>query len=110
MSVSRKHASLSCLKPLVGVLDTSIAKEPPKRADSFYTSPEWRALMAEIKRERPNCCERCGRSGTRLFGDHIVELKDGGAKLDKRNVQLLCGSCHTAKTASVRAERNARIW
>ncbi|KGB21911.1 hypothetical protein AtDm6_2677 [Acetobacter tropicalis] len=39
-----------------------------------------------------------------------MELKDGGAKLDKRNVQLLCGSCHTAKTASVRAERNARIW
>lgn len=105
--MSRKQALLTCLKPLVGVLDTSIAKEPPKRADGFYTSLEWRALMKEIKAERPNCCERCGRTGTRLFGDHVVELKDGGAPLDKRNVQLLCGSCHTAKTAQERAKRNA---
>lgn len=105
--MSRRKAALTCLKPLVSVLDTSIAKEPPKRADSFYTSPEWRALMASLKRKRPDCCERCGRTGTRLFGDHIHELKDGGAPLDESNVQLLCGSCHTTKTAQARAKRNA---
>lgn len=104
---SRKKAALTCMRPLVGVLDISIAKEPPKRADGFYTSPEWRALMASIKRKRLDCCEQCGRSGTRLFGDHIQELKDGGAPLDENNVQLLCGSCHTAKTARARAARNA---
>jgi 5-methylcytosine-specific restriction protein A len=27
----------------------------------------------------------------RLFGDHIVELRDGGAPLDKRNLTLRCG-------------------
>lgn len=102
---SRKKAVLTCMRPLVGVLDTSIAKEPPKRADGFYTSREWRALMASIKRKRPHCCEQCGRTGTRLFGDHIQELKDGGAPLDENNVQLLCGSCHTAKTARARAAR-----
>lgn len=108
--MSRKHASLSCLKPLVGVLDTSIAKEPPKRADSFYTSPAWRNLLATIRRKRPNICEGCGRTGTRLFGDHIKELKDGGAALAENNIQLLCGSCHTTKTARVRAGRNQRVY
>lgn len=108
--MSRKHAALSCLRPLVGALDTSIAREPPKRADNFYTSPEWRSLMARIKRKRPDCCERCGRTNTRLFGDHITELKDGGAPLEENNVQLLCGSCHTAKTHQARAERYARQY
>ena len=108
--MSRKHASLNCLKPLVGVLDTSIAHEPPKRADSFYTSPEWRTLMTVIRTKRPACCEKCGRTGTRLFGDHIKEIKDGGARLDERNIQLLCGSCHTSKTNKARAERYARTW
>lgn len=104
---SRKKAVLTCMRPLVGVLDTSIAKEPPKRADGFYTSPEWRALMKSIKSKRPNCCVVCGRTGTRLFGDHIQELKDGGAPLDENNVQLLCGKHHTEKTARARAARNA---
>jgi len=29
----------------------------------------------------------------RVFGDHMVELQDGGAPLDKTNVMLRCGSC-----------------
>lgn len=34
-----------------------------------------------------------GRAGMRVFGDHVVELQDGGAPLDKTNVMLRCGSC-----------------
>jgi len=41
-----------------------------------------------------------------MFVDHIVELKDGGAPLDRSNVWLLCTSHHAAKTASERAKRN----
>jgi hypothetical protein len=37
-----------------------------------------------------------------------VELKDGGAPLDRSNTILLCASHHTAKTASERARRTAR--
>lgn len=100
-------ARLTMLGPRVATLDTSIAAPPPKVAESFYTSREWRELIDRLKRERGPVCQRpgCGREYVRIFGDHIIELKDGGAKLDPRNVQLLCGSCHTAKTARARAER-----
>lgn len=78
---------------------------PPKVADPFYHSPEWLALLDEIYRERGRCCEDCGATRVRLFGDHIVEIKDGGARLDKRNVRIRCGRCHARKTAMVRGQR-----
>lgn len=80
---------------------------PPKVADSFYLSPEWRSLMRELIAERGAWCEDCGAGGrgVRLFGDHVVEIGDGGARLDKANVRLRCGRCHARKTAAVRAQR-----
>jgi 5-methylcytosine-specific restriction protein A len=95
------------LPPSISKMDTRTALPPPKRADSFYLSPEWRGLMAEIVLDRGKRCQECGRTGTRIFGDHIIELRDGGAPLDRRNVRLLCGSCHTRKTAAARARRMA---
>ena len=86
-------------------MDARTIKVADKRADPFYLSPEWRKLMAQIIAERGRRCEDCGRTNTRIFGDHVHELKDGGAQLDKRNVRLRCGSCHTRKTAAARAER-----
>jgi 5-methylcytosine-specific restriction protein A len=81
-----------------------------KRADSFYLSREWRALIDGIIRQRGRRCEdpehESGeRFAERLFGDHIRERKDGGAPLDPANVMLRCGSCHTRKTAKERAKR-----
>ncbi len=46
----------------------------------------------------------------RVFGDHVRELKDGGALLDPRNVLLRCGSCHTIKSNAERAKRMATRW
>lgn len=100
--------ALRMLGSRVATLDTSIAAPPPKVVEPFYTSAPWLNLMASIKRERGARCQDCGRSGVRIFGDHIIELKDGGAALDRRNVRLLCGSCHTRKTAKARAERARR--
>ncbi len=67
--------------------------------------------MARLIRERGRVCQGvgCGRTNTRLFGDHVVELQDGGAELDPSNVQLMCGSCHTRKTAAARAARTAQV-
>jgi 5-methylcytosine-specific restriction protein A len=98
-------AKLAMLKPRVATIDTSIAAPPPKLVEPFYTSRAWLELMAGIKRERGERCQDCGRGRCRIFGDHIVELKDGGAKLDPRNVRLRCGSCHTLKTNAQRAKR-----
>lgn len=78
---------------------------PQKTADSFYLSPEWRTLVSDIKQMRGAWCEDCGAGG-RMFGDHVVEIKDGGAKLDVRNVRLLCSGCHARKTAKARAARS----
>ena len=100
------------LPPRLAPLDTRIAKAPPKTADSFYVSTAWRALMARIIRERGRRCEApdCqspGAAPSRIFGDHIIELRDGGAPLAPGNVRLLCGACHTAKTIRARAARQA---
>src|SRR5450759_666400 len=75
----------------------------PKVADPVYQTPAWRALIAAIITQRGRRCEdhRCqtpGRTGMRVFGDHVKELRDGGALLDPANVILRCGSCHTKKT------------
>lgn len=107
---TRKAALLRCINSGLTALDTSIARVPPKTADGFYLSKEWRALLASVIKQRGRICERCGRIGCRIFGDHIHELKDGGARLDTRNVMLLCGSCHTSKTAHAKARRTAKVW
>lgn len=94
---------LSNIKPSLHRLAPRVAALP-KMADSFYHSPEWRQLVRDIKQERGAWCQRCG-STNRLIGDHIVELKDGGAALDKSNVELLCFMHHQQKTAQARAAR-----
>lgn len=96
-------AGFKALPSRIGTLAPRI-KALPKKADSFYLSPEWRALVAEVKRERGAWCQRCG-STHRVTGDHIQELKDGGAPLDPANVELLCQACHNTKTAKARARR-----
>jgi 5-methylcytosine-specific restriction protein A len=86
-----------------------------KQAAPFYLTPEWRALMDAIIIERfgtranarcedPECMQP-HRRGIRIFGDHIREVTDGGALLDRRNVLCRCGGCHTRKTAAARAKR-----
>jgi 5-methylcytosine-specific restriction protein A len=100
------------LAPQVNTLDTRIAKPPDKVADKFYSSPEWRELLNAIIKVRGWICQdpRCTRPNgpwRRIYGDHIIELRDGGARLDPDNVLLRCASCHTRKTVEARAARQA---
>ena len=87
----------------------------PKVADPFY-SAEWRALVEAIIATRGRRCEdpthdaALPRDGIRIFGDHIRELRDGGAPLDPANVMLRCGACHARKTVTARAQRYGREW
>jgi len=96
--------------PRVPTADSRRAPSPPKTADPVYYSREWRSLIARIIRVRGRRCEHPDHVGphnptTRIFGDHIIELRDGGALLDPANVMLLCGSCHTRKTVAARQDR-----
>lgn len=79
---------------------------PAKKADAFLQSPAWKAARAEHLAREPYC-RRCGRggAGVRMFVDHIVERKDGGALVDAANLQTLCGACHTRKTREARKAR-----
>jgi hypothetical protein len=88
---------------------------PPKVAASIYRSPEyvrWReAVIARAGRrcEAVDNGQRCRKAEprSRMFADHKVELRDGGAPFDVDNGQCLCGAHHTAKTALAKASRRA---
>jgi 5-methylcytosine-specific restriction enzyme A len=88
-------------------LNVARAAVPPKTADSFYQSPAWREFSATVKAERGNRCEEagCGYHGPRLIADHIIEVKDGGALLDRRNILIRCTPCHNRKTAQAQRQR-----
>lgn len=76
----------------------------PKVAGQFYRSREWRELVGRIKRERGARCQRCG-STHRVIGDHVIEIRDGGAPLDPSNIELLCQAHHNGKTAEAARRR-----
>src|SRR3546814_20236885 len=80
---------------------TTLLRAAPNVAEQFYSSREWRSLVASIKRERGDRCERpgCTTPTQRVIADHIVERKDGGADLDAGNIELLCFTHHQRKTA-----------
>jgi 5-methylcytosine-specific restriction enzyme A len=108
---NRGRASVPVVKPLVPLAPRRVPL-PPKKAESFYLSPEWRKFIVGLVLKRGRKCEQCGAfrndqgEPIRLFGDHIVEIKDGGALLDEKNVKILCAKCHQKKTAQARARRS----
>lgn len=69
---------------------------------AFYHSREHRALRKEVFDEEPNCriCwNEHGRLRAAKVLDHIIPIQQGGAKLDKANVQPLCTPCHQRKSS-----------
>ncbi len=82
--------------------------EAPKIVDRFYVSLEWRALIKQIKEDRGDWCSICG-STNRVIGDHVKEIKDGGAALDPANIQLLCIRHHNEKTNHEKQRRTSNI-
>ena len=108
------HQHMARLKVAGNRLATGDARRvrvPPKVADDIYSTPEyaaWRKIV--IERSGGYCqddeCETPHRKPSRLFADHIVELRDGGAPFDPANGKARCGSCHTRKTLLERAKRS----
>lgn len=112
----RVMARIPVLKPSLRTARTSIA--PLMRGDAagrsakptmdFYGSAAWKKVRLEVQRACNRTCRGCGKTDTRIYVDHIVELKDGGAPLDPGNLVGLCASCHAKKTARERAKRAGR--
>lgn len=94
------------MQPSLRGRDPRSVKPPPKTGEPFYSSAEWIALRDLERAAAKGICRRpgCGKRG--FIVDHIVEIRDGGAKLDRNNVELLCSSHHGVKTAEARAKRS----
>jgi 5-methylcytosine-specific restriction protein A len=111
--MKKKQPRLTTLRSAVPVIDTRV-RPSDRPVEPLYSSAEWRALVGELIQIRGHRCEdpACRKpdrgAGGRLFGDHIIELRDGGTRLHPGNVLLRCGSCHTLKTNAERAKRQAR--
>lgn len=76
-------------------------RRDPNREDGFYSSTAWRRLRIIQLREHPLCadCLRDGRMTPATVADHKIPIKQGGAALDPSNLQSLCSSCHSRKSA-----------
>ena len=73
----------------------------------FYKSAQWRAVRAAFLRQYPVCgvCAARGRVVAAVVVDHVVPVKDGGARFDVANLQALCVTCHNRKTAQETARK-----
>ena len=102
---------LTTLAPRLGTLDTRTARPAQKVADPELLTPEHKAWRHEVlkragwKCQAPGCIAHGRRGGVRLYVDHIVERRDGGAVLDPANGQALCAKHHSEKTAQARTVR-----
>lgn len=100
-----------CMRSRIATPDMRRVPPPPKTPEPFYTSQAWVSFITDIRHERGDRCEdsqhnpKYPRVGLRIYGDHIKELRDGGAALDKANIMLRCARCHGKKTAEERAKR-----
>lgn len=69
---------------------------------SLYQRDDWKALRKQMHAKSPFCA-KCGkdlRKGRGYHADHIV--RHGGdlkTFLNPENIQILCHSCHSKKTA-----------
>jgi hypothetical protein len=106
-------ASLPLMGSRLASFDARRLPPPPKAAEPLYGTPAYREWREQVIARAGRRCEavvngrRCPRAEprSRMFADHKVEVRDGGAHFDIDNGQCLCGSHHTAKTAAARALR-----
>jgi 5-methylcytosine-specific restriction enzyme A len=64
----------------------------------IYNTKRWRNLRRDKLTANPQC-EANGCTAPATDVDHIVRLRTGGAPYDWANLQALCHSHHSAKTA-----------
>jgi 5-methylcytosine-specific restriction enzyme A len=101
------------LPPLLHPADLRAVRPPPRQPEPHYNTAAHAAWAREVIRRAGARCEaidhgmRCTKAAPfdRLFADHVVELRDGGAPLDPQNGRCLCGAHHTRKTNEARAKR-----
>lgn len=72
------------------------AEAKNRQGRKVYDSANWQRLRLLQLASFP-LCAFCGNEGEQI--DHVVPITKGGAAFDQRNLQTLCASCHSSKTA-----------
>ena len=69
--------------------------------DERYHTPAWRQLRLTILEREPICrtCRYVDRISRATQIDHIRPVTAGGDFYDAENLQPLCASCHSSKSA-----------
>jgi 5-methylcytosine-specific restriction enzyme A len=98
---SIRRINLSARVQQIGAAEAERARAARRSAKptfAFYGSAEWKALMRRViaargRRCQDSHCKTPNRGqGQRIYGDHVVELSDGGGPLDEGNVLLRLAS------------------
>lgn len=83
-----------------------IPRKIPKRNlehDTRYDSRRWRSLRKQALARDNYLCQECLKNGKLTagnIGDHIHNVKQGGAFWELTNIQTMCASCHAKKSAT----------
>ena len=76
-----------------------------KKETAFYKTARWKSVRRSVLFRDMGLCVICKEPA--VLVDHIIEVKDGGAKYDPSNLQSLCFKCHSLKTKKVERERRS---
>jgi 5-methylcytosine-specific restriction protein A len=82
--------ALRMLRPALRTADISAARPPPKRADPFYLSTNWRELRPLVLKRDHYRCTICNARA--IIADHIVSRRAGGSD-EMSNLRSLCRTC-----------------
>lgn len=101
---------LRTLPPVVRAVKSNYVSLPPKETERHYGTAAHREWALAVKRRAGWRCQWPGctaKHPERLYADHVVEIKDGGAALDPSNGMALCAKHHTVKTVREKRARQA---
>lgn len=106
-----KGRRLKVAPPRLKAANSRRVTPPQKRADPIYSEAQYREWREIVIARSGGVCQDPRhdpgrpRTASRLYADHIKELRDGGAPFDPSNGIALCGACHTKKTIAERQRR-----
>lgn len=98
---AKSRPKIASIKPRIAALDTRVGSSP---ATERIRGREHDRIRERILVRDGVACVKCGKGVGRLEVDHIIPLFKGGPEADS-NRQLLCESCHRAKTEQEEKER-----
>ena len=75
-----------------------------KKEIAFYKLKRWQTVRKAALYRDQGLCVVCGAPAAMV--DHIIEVKDGGAKYSLENLQSMCNRCHSIKTKQVATFRS----